>query len=82
MVTPNNKQSLLVATILYSVIVWQDIDKMNTVNQEIFMYENIDVLNVRVNKFSWVPWRYFNMKFFQLHIIEITVHVLPIMTSY
>ena len=26
-----------------------------TVNQEIFMYENIHVLNVRVNKFLWVP---------------------------
>ena len=26
-----------------------------TVNQEIFVYENIHVLNIRVNKFSRVP---------------------------
>ena len=26
-----------------------------TVNREIFVYENICVLNVHVNKFSWVP---------------------------
>ena len=27
----------------------------NTVNREIFVYENIHVLNIRVNKFSRVP---------------------------
>ena len=26
-----------------------------TINQGIFMYENIRVLNVHVNKFLWVP---------------------------
>ena len=26
-----------------------------TVNQEIFMYENIHMLNIRVNKFLWLP---------------------------
>ena len=36
---------------------------LNTINQEIFMHENIHVLNVRVNKFSWVPpQKYFNTK--------------------
>ena len=28
---------------------------LSTVNREIFAYENIDVLNIRVNKFSRVP---------------------------
>ena len=28
---------------------------LSTVNREIFMYENIHVLNIRVNKFSRVP---------------------------
>ena len=28
---------------------------MNTVNRGIFMYENIHVLNIHVNKFSRVP---------------------------
>ena len=32
--------------------------------------------------FVGCPQKYFNMKIFQLHIIEITVHVLLIMTSY
>ena len=55
----------------------------NTVNREIFVYENIHVLNVRVNKFSWVPHEnILTRKFFQLHIIEITVHAFPIVTSY
>ena len=27
----------------------------NTINREIFVYENIHVLNIRVNKFSRVP---------------------------
>ena len=27
----------------------------NTVNREIFVYDNIRVLNVHVNKFLWVP---------------------------
>ena len=85
MVTPNNKQSLLVqyTILLHSVIVWQDIDKMDTINQEIFVYENIYVLNVRVNKFLWVPHEdILTWNVFQLHTIEITVHILPIMTSY
>ena len=48
-----------------------------TVNQEIFVYENIRALNVHVNKFSWVPheiiltWKIFKF-------IEITVHLLLI----
>ena len=47
------------------------------------MYENIHVLNVRVNKFSWVPHEdILTWNVFQLNIIEITVHVLLIMTSY
>ena len=29
--------------------------KFSTVNREIFVYENIYVLNIRVNKFSRVP---------------------------
>ena len=47
-----------------------------TVNQEIFMYENIHVLNVRVNKFSWVPHE--NMLTRKFCQVEITVHVLLI----
>ena len=43
-----------------------------TMNWEIFVYENIHVLNVRVSKLSLVP---LNMKFCQ---VEITVHVLLI----
>ena len=40
------------------------------------MYENIHVLDIRVNKFSRVPPRkYFNMNICQ---VEIIVHVLPI----
>ena len=31
------------------------LQKLATVNREIFVYENIHVLNVHVNKFSWVP---------------------------
>ena len=47
------------------------------------MHKNIHVLNVHVNKFSWVPHEnILTYKFCQLHIIEITVHVLPIMTGY
>ena len=48
------------------------------------MYENIYVLNVRVNKFSWVPHEnILTRKFFQLYIIEITVlHAFPNVTSY
>ena len=47
------------------------------------MYENIHVLNVCGNKFSWVYHEnILTWKFFQLHIIEITVHVWSIMTSY
>ena len=49
----------------------------NTVNREIFVYENIHVLNIRVNKFSRVPHEnnYFNTKICQ---VEITAHVSPI----
>ena len=38
-----------------------------TINQEIFMYENTNVLNVCVNKFSWVPHKNtFNTKSWEL----------------
>ena len=47
------------------------------------MYEKIRVLNVRVNKFLWVPHEnILTRKIFLLHIIEITVHAFPIVTSY
>ena len=39
------------------------------------MYENINVLKVCGNKFSWG-------NFFQLYIIEISVHELPISYNY
>ena len=45
-----------------------------TINQEIFVYENIHVLNIHVNKFSRVPHKNFNTKICQ---VEITVHVSP-----
>ena len=40
------------------------------------MYANIHVLNVRVNKFLWVPHKNIFTKI--LPKVEITVHVLPI----
>ena len=44
------------------------------VNREIFVYENIHVLNVCANKFLWVPHEnILTRKFCQ---VEITVHVL------
>ena len=47
------------------------------------MYGNIHVLNVCVNKFSWVPHEnILTRKVFQLRIIENTVHAFPIVTSY
>ena len=36
------------------------------------MYENIHVLNVRVNKFSWVPQENISTRKFRQ--VEITVH--------
>ena len=49
---------------------------MNTVNWEIFVYENIHVLNICVNKLSVVPHQNtLTQKFCQ---VEITVHVLPV----
>ena len=53
-----------------------------TVNQEIFVHDNIHVLNVCVNKICGCPWKHFNMKICQVYIIEIIVYVLPIDTSY
>ena len=35
-------------------------NEIYTVNREIFVYENIHVLNVHVNKFSWVPHKNIN----------------------
>ena len=47
------------------------------------MYDNIHVLNVCVNKSLWVPHEnILTWKFLQLHIIEFTVHILLIITSY
>ena len=46
------------------------------VNWENFVYENIHVLNIRVNKFSRVPHEnILTRKFVQ---VEITVHISPI----
>ena len=41
----------------YTVCYFGGLGKLteNTVNLEIFVYENIHVLNIRVNKFSRVP---------------------------
>ena len=51
-------------------------DYVPTVNQEIFVYENIHVLNICVDKFSRVPHEnILTQKFCE---IEITVHVSPI----
>ena len=38
---------------------------LNTVNPEFFVYENIHVVNFRVNIFVGDPWKYFNMKICQ-----------------
>ena len=46
-----------------------------TVNQEIFMYENIHELNIRVNKLSRVPHENILTRICQ---VKITVHILPI----
>ena len=48
-------------------------DYVPTVNQEIFVYENIHVLNIHVNKFSRVPHKnILTQKFCE---VENTVHV-------
>ena len=47
-----------------------------TVNREIFVYENIHALNIRVNKFSRVPHK--NILTWKICQVEITVHVWPI----
>ena len=48
-------------------------DYVPTLNQEIFVYENIHVLNIHVNKFSRVPHEnILTRKFCE---VEITVHV-------
>ena len=45
----------------------------DTVNQEIFVYENIHVLNIHVNKFSRVPheniltWKFVKLKLLYMY---------------
>ena len=76
-VSETAKQTSHIATILYRYFYFNfNMWKQYTVNREIFVYENIQVLNIRVNKISRVPHK--NTLTWKFCKVEITVHVSPI----